>query len=47
MTYGRYGAEDKGAGVNEPSKAGCRWGKGKQAGTQRARRTVAAAKSPR
>lgn len=47
MTYGRYGAGDKGAGVNEPSKTGCRWGKSKQAGTQRARRTVAVAKSPR
>ena len=47
MTYGRYGAEDKGMGVGDPSKPGCRWGKGKQAGTQRARRTVAAQKSPR
>ncbi len=47
MTYGRYGAEDKGAEVSEPSKPGCRWGKGKQARTERARRTVAEAKSPR
>lgn len=47
MTYARYGADDKGAGVSNSSKPGCRWGKNKQAGTQRARRTVAAQKSPR
>ncbi len=39
MTYGRYGAEAKESGVNEPRKPGCRWGKNKQAGTQRAVKT--------
>ena len=47
MTYGHYGVEDKGAGVSDPRQAGCRWGKAKQAGTERTRRTVAGRKSPR
>jgi hypothetical protein len=47
MTYGRYGAESRDTGITDPGKPGCRWGRARQAGTERARRVAAAPKSPR